>query len=344
MKSSDSSSPSGIRSKKSNSTSKPSQGQVYSGGGHGTQGALSPSSLAPTDSHSMGNASKTQSQTSLTTSTEDNAGNRTTGTRSIAPTIATQPGTTHSDAGRSKAGTFTTGGGAMSTHEPGGAGSTFSSPAPSVRSLTTTLTTIQSTAPGNLLNNTNAPQSSTSTHFSHQFPTTPTPASAIPPRVATNLHGSHPHTYSMATANNLLTDDASVLTLASSTKRRRRNSLDTNASVNALAPSSVFGGSRESLPLSVLSANISGQDREAREQPSQISMNRPTIGTAAAERASIYSAAEGRETRSSYHATRVGGDGASVRSGLLGHGRSESITGSIGGQASPLASPVVLAE
>ena len=34
-----------------------------------------------------------------------------------------------------------------------------------------------------------------------------------------------------------------------------------------------------------------------------------------------------------------GGDGASVRSGLLGHGRADSVTGSIGGITSPLASP-----
>ena len=36
-----------------------------------------------------------------------------------------------------------------------------------------------------------------------------------------------------------------------------------------------------------------------------------------------------------------GGDGGSVRSGLIGHGRNDSITGSIGGiaAASPLASP-----
>ncbi|KAK9378378.1 uncharacterized protein V2V93DRAFT_376059 [Kockiozyma suomiensis] len=45
-------------------------------------------------------------------------------------------------------------------------------------------------------------------------------------------------------------DSASVMTLASSSKRRRK-SVDTNASTRALAPESLFGGSRESLPLTV---------------------------------------------------------------------------------------------
>ncbi|KAK9468229.1 hypothetical protein V1512DRAFT_259028 [Lipomyces arxii] len=45
-------------------------------------------------------------------------------------------------------------------------------------------------------------------------------------------------------------DNASILTLASSSKRRRK-SIDTNASTRALAPESLFGGSRESLPLTV---------------------------------------------------------------------------------------------
>lgn len=45
--------------------------------------------------------------------------------------------------------------------------------------------------------------------------------------------------------------------------------------------------------------------------------------------------------RNSYYAGKQvnTGDGGSVRSGLLGHGRNDSITGSIGGHASPLASP-----
>ena len=61
-------------------------------------------------------------------------------------------------------------------------------------------------------------------------------------------------TYDSATDNNLLTDNASILTLASSSKqRRRRGSLDTDASIRALPPSSLWGGSKESLPLSMLS-------------------------------------------------------------------------------------------
>ncbi|KAK9320404.1 hypothetical protein V1517DRAFT_329471 [Lipomyces orientalis] len=53
-----------------------------------------------------------------------------------------------------------------------------------------------------------------------------------------------------STSNYYYTDNASVITLASSSKRRRK-SIDTNASTRALAPDSLFGGSRESLPLTV---------------------------------------------------------------------------------------------
>lgn len=76
----------------------------------------------------------------------------------------------------------------------------------------------------------------------------------------------------------MLSDNASILTLASSSKRRRR-SMDTDASVRALAPGSTFGGSRESLPLSVLGG---GQD------PSRQSLG-GIPGSASAERASVYS-------------------------------------------------------
>jgi hypothetical protein len=160
------------------------------------------------------------------------------------------------------------------------------------------------------------------------------PHSAIPPHLAVQTH---PNSYQAATANNILTDNASILTLASSSKRRRRNSVDTNASVRALAPSSVWGGSRESLPLSVLSGNP-----DAIYSP----QTRGGIGAFAnAERASIYSssgvtapALSGE--RSSYYANKQNADGLSVRSGLLGHNRTDSITGSIGATAtSPLASP-----
>ena len=144
----------------------------------------------------------------------------------------------------------------------------------------------------------------------------------------------------MATANNLLTDNASILTLASSSKRRRRNSLDTNASVRALAPSSIFGGSRESLPLSVLSGTLEAG-------AGTIHHGRSTVGgLASAERASVYSssgvAPQLNSERNSFHGPKQGttADGASIRSGLIGHGRNDSITGSIGGIAtSPLASP-----
>ena len=59
--------------------------------------------------------------------------------------------------------------------------------------------------------------------------------------------------------------------------------MDTDASVRALAPSSVWGGSRESLPLSVLSGNYA-------ESSSGAALHNPTRpGLASAERASIYS-------------------------------------------------------
>ncbi len=218
--------------------------------------------------------------------------------KSGAPTLATKPGTVRSDAGHSKAATTTTREGALSGTDGAGAGSTFSSPAPSERSLTTTLTTIQSQATGTVLQNGVSGHHSAHHHgslnnpnpvmFSHQYPTSPAPshmtASAIPRHISEAI----PNTYSSATANNLLSDDASILTLASSSKRRRR-SMDTDASVRALAPGSVWGGSRESLPLSVLSGNL---DTGA-SGPSgmySVSQSRPSMGgLASAERASIYS-------------------------------------------------------
>jgi hypothetical protein len=248
--------------------------------------------------------------------------------RSTAPTVATNAGTVFSE--RSKADT------GMSNAM--GGNSTFSSPSQSERSLTTTLTTIQSTAPSNVLGAGPAQNAQASTappvHFSHQYPTSP-PPSAIPPHLAPQ---SNPQTYSAATANNMLTDNASILTLASSSRNRRRNSLDTNASVRALAPSSVFGGSRESLPLSVLSGTA-----DTIYSP----QNRPggVSGFANAERASVYSSSGVTapilsSERNSYYASKQNADGLSVRSGLLGHGRTDSINGSIGPvPTSPLASP-----
>lgn len=307
--------------------------------------------------------------------------------RSGAPTLATQPETIHSDAGHSKAPTATTGVGALSSVDgAGGANSTFSSPNQSQQSLTTTLTTIQSQSPGNTLgpgasgHSNNQQTSGGPVMFSHQYPTSPaplaTPASAIPRHVADTM----PNSYNAATANSMLTDNASILTLASSSKRRRR-SMDTDASVRAIPPSSVWGGSRESLPLSVLSGN----PVEPSSGMYSASHSRPSMGgLASAERASVYSgqgvnapglasernsyyshkpkdladakslrsitgidARSQFDARSAYDAKSINDAKSmdvsslrnyegSVRSGALGHGRNDSIPGSIG---SPLASP-----
>ncbi|KAK6540274.1 hypothetical protein TWF694_009085 [Orbilia ellipsospora] len=142
-----------------------------------------------------------------------------------------------------------------------------SSPSQSVQSLAT-LTTVQSTAPPSTYlangmttsynphlstHNPNAPPQ----HFTHQFTITSSPAN--PSHAPSSSSGipttlPHPTTYQMMTQGNMLSDDASILTLASSSrKRERRRSLDTDASIRALPPSSLWGGSKESLPLSVLS-------------------------------------------------------------------------------------------
>ncbi|KAF3491978.1 uncharacterized protein GIQ15_01495 [Arthroderma uncinatum] len=260
-----------------------------------------------------------------------------TGDISAAPTLSTTGDTTISDTGYSKAGTCATGGNGFNS-TGGGEGSTFSSPAPSVRSLTTTLTTIQSAAPSTQLNaaqNANhysagiGGENSTGSHnatsqqpgvqFTHQFPTSP--ITAVPPHLNANLN---PTTYSTATANNLLTDNASVLTLASSSKRRRRNSLDTNASVLALAPSSLFSGSRESLPLSVLSGHMGGG--AGADQSSSSAHN--VVGAIGRGGAS-------NNERASVHSMSgiIAPDRGSVRSGMHSHhGRNDSVTGSIGMQ------------
>lgn len=299
--------------------------------------------------------------------------------RSAAPTVATNPDTVHSDAGHSKAFTNTTVGGALSSIDGAGNGSTFSSPNHSEQSLTTTLTTIQSTSPANTLQQPNSSghpiQSQQNNQpaimFSHQYPVSPAPsnlnaASAIP-RHLTNETGQ----------SNLLSDDASIVTLASSSKRRRR-SMDTDASVRALAPASVWGGSRESLPLSVLSGNAEATDRASTTGLYSASVSRPSIGgLASTERASVYSghgvaapsdrnsyyagprkdlsdakslrSVTGLDARSQYDARSINDAKSmdarslrnyegSIRSGALGHGRNDSIPGSIG---SPLASPGV---
>jgi hypothetical protein len=249
--------------------------------------------------------------------------------RSTAPTVATVPETVHS--ARSKADTG-------NSHLMGG-GSTFSSPNGSEHSLTTTLTTIQSSAPSNVLGGgqaqAQAPASNAPpVHFSHQYPTVSPLPTAIPPHLAPLQQ---PNSYQGATANNILTDNASILTLASSSKRRRRNSLDTNASVRALAPSSHYGGSRESLPLSVLSGNA-----DTIYSPSTRPGN--VGGFANTERASVYSASGVTapvlsSERNSYYANKQNADGLSIRSGLLGHGRTDSISSIRATPTSPLASP-----
>ncbi|KAF2142521.1 uncharacterized protein K452DRAFT_286939, partial [Aplosporella prunicola CBS 121167] len=271
--------------------------------------------------------------------------------KSAAPTLATNAETIYSDAGQSKAETSNTRGG-ISSHHDGGANSTFSSPNHSERSLTTTLTTIQSTTPSGLLNSQHAgtvPQNNlhpASVHFSHQYPVSP--ASAVPAHLQPQAN---PNTYQAATAGNMLSDNASILTLASSSKRRRRNSLDTNASVRALAPSSVWGGSRESLPLSVLSGNIETASTVGTPSGLYHSQSRAAVGGfASAERASVYSSSGVTapalpSERNSFYAGKQGVDTGSIRSGLLGHGRTESLSGSVyagigpAPTGSPLATP-----
>ncbi|GAM38869.1 hypothetical protein TCE0_034f09948 [Talaromyces pinophilus] len=293
-----------------------------------------------TESTDAGHQHQRASQQSLQASTSEPniPGNS---AKSTAPTLSTNGDTARSEAGYSKTGTTVTGHGGV---YGGGEGSTFSSPAPSVRSLTTTLTTVQSAAPsahiyGVAQNNQNAngPTSAaaqnnlnTQNQFTHQFP--PSPASAVPPHLA-----GHPATYSSATANNILTDNASILTLASSSKRRRRNSLDTNASVRALAPSSVFGGSRESLPLSVLSANVGADASNASITNASGVLSRQSLGgLASAERISVYSASGTvpplvhSGDRSSLIASKQG-DNGSVRSGTHSHTRNDSAAGSVAG-------------
>ncbi|KAI1741112.1 hypothetical protein F4680DRAFT_417248 [Xylaria scruposa] len=296
------------------------------------------------------NQSLSQSRDSIPLSA-DGAARRTTGAYSTAPTLSTDHDAAHSihapsQMASSVAGTSRTAGGNLDSRR--GGDSTFSSPAPSVQSLTTTLTTIQSMGPNGAINGGNTAGVHSSHHsnsqtiqFSQPFPTS-SPASAIPPHLAP--HG-HPTTYNSATANNLLTDNASILTLASSSKRRRRRSMDTDASVRALAPSSVWGGSRESLPLSVLSANMDG----LRDIPQTPGLHQSTSRIAGNERTSIYSTtgiapALPGERNSLYAGKQSLGDGASVRSGLLGHGRTDSVSGSVAGVNSPLASPLEVSE
>ncbi|KAJ5403222.1 hypothetical protein N7509_003093 [Penicillium cosmopolitanum] len=276
-----------------------------------------------------GQGSRSRSDPSLVYSAYENQIHATSGAKSNAPTVSTNGDTAISDTGYSKAGTLATGGGEIST-QGGGEGSTFSSPAPSVRSLTTTLTTVQSAAPSTQLypapnaqqghSHGNSTQGSTNQQiqFSHQFPSSSWPATAVPPHLVPQ---NQPMTYNTATANNVLTDNASILTLASSSKRRRRNSLDTNASVLEASNTSAF--------------NAQGV------------LTRPSVvGLASAERISVYSSSGtapmvgGAGERGSHYTGKQNtgtGDGASIRSGAPSHGRNDSTAASITGVTSPLA-------
>ena len=100
----------------------------------------------------------------------------------------------------------------------------------------------------------------------------------------------------------------------------------------------MFGGSRESLPLSVLSGTIihPGQTDTASLRDASGSMY--ASSKLNPERASLISASGVTapalaSERNSYIGSKYG-DAASVRSGLLGgaHGRNDSISGSIGGR------------
>ena len=100
----------------------------------------------------------------------------------------------------------------------------------------------------------------------------------------------------------------------------------------------MFGGSRESLPLSVLSGTVihpSGDNASLRGE----SNGHYARSTLNAERASLISASGVAapalaSERNSYIGSKYGGDAASVRSGLLGaggHTRNDSLSGSITG-------------
>jgi hypothetical protein len=109
----------------------------------------------------------------------------------------------------------------------------------------------------------------------------------------------------------------------------------------------MFGGSRESLPLSVLSGTIihPSQADNASLRDGSSSAQYPHAASSSSklnnERASLISASGVTapalaSERNSYIGSKYG-DAASVRSGLLGagggglHGRNDSISGSIGG-------------
>ena len=94
----------------------------------------------------------------------------------------------------------------------------------------------------------------------------------------------------------------------------------------------MFGGSRESLPLSVLSASITDPSNTSATNASSALQRNPGI---AAERASLISSSGIAPALATERNSYLGkqGDGASIRSGLLGggHGRNDSFTNSLGG-------------
>ncbi|KMU88678.1 LOW QUALITY PROTEIN: hypothetical protein CIHG_06618 [Coccidioides immitis H538.4] len=237
------------------------------------------------------------------------------GRKSAAPTLSTNGDTVMSEI-YSKAGTSATVGGGRSCRG-GGEGSTFSSPAPSVRSLTTTLTTVQSGAPNHYITGGAHPTghggSQQTVQFTHQFPTTP--VSAIPPHVTP-----HPTTYMTATANNLLTGQrlrahTRVFVQAPPPKLSRHER------INPCPCTVIYLQCRESLPLSVLSGNMGSINATQGGGGELATGTLGRGGMASGERASVYSA------------SGVGiADRSSIRSGLQSHhARNDSATGSISG-------------
>lgn len=106
----------------------------------------------------------------------------------------------------------------------------------------------------------------------------------------------------------------------------------------------MFGGSRESLPLSVLSGTIihgggQGDNASLRDASGTYTSSKLNPERASLISASGVTAPALASERNSYIGSKYGGDAASVRSGLLGggaassgvHGRNDSVSGSIGG-------------
>ncbi|KAK9371627.1 uncharacterized protein V1513DRAFT_455076 [Lipomyces chichibuensis] len=107
-----------------------------------------------------------------------------------------------------------------------------------------------------------------------------------------------------STSNYYYGDNASVITLASSSKRRRK-SIDTNASTRALAPDSLFGNSRESLPLTV--ATDGGASRVGRSVSVPANGRRSISGSRRTRRTRVYDS--GTESGSENEMEVAGADG-----------------------------------